>query len=343
LSGTALAFLICLLVIAVFIPEPKPFQIFVFRVVLALAAAGFGATIPGFLKVELPLWKKGLISATRAIALFVVVYKVNPQELIHQPAPPGVVQKMKQPLSGVIVDENGNPLPDVKVMIQGFDVEKMTNAKGSFSFEIEAEKEQSVKLIVQKQGFETTHQYVSLGNTSVSLPMKKKGQGNDIEGKWNKDKAKQIVMKYLNDYGDFKKYGVDCGLKKRCEVIHQILGEYNIRYNHKETIMVVASTTTKENVCHACGHALSFIEFVRNENGWNIGAINMNAFHWGQWGEINPEEIKVLAIGENIFGVIVITEGGNQGISVTATEIHAYIGDEFREIFSAITSTDDSG
>ncbi|MEZ4528741.1 MAG: carboxypeptidase-like regulatory domain-containing protein [Desulfobacterales bacterium] len=80
---------------------------------------------------------------------------------------------MKQPLSGVIVDENGNPMPDVKVMIQGFDVEKITNAKGSFSFEIEAEKEQSVKVIAQKQEFETTHQYVSLGNTSVSLPMKK--------------------------------------------------------------------------------------------------------------------------------------------------------------------------
>jgi len=171
--GSALAFLICLMILAVFIPDPKPFQIFVFRVVLALAAAGFGATIPGFLKVELPLWKKGLISAICAIALFVVVYKVNPPELIHQPAPQIAEQKIKQPLSGVIVDEKGNPLPDVKVMIQGFDVEKMTNDKGSFSFEIEAEKEKSVKLTAQKQGFETLHRYVSLGNTSFSIPMKK--------------------------------------------------------------------------------------------------------------------------------------------------------------------------
>jgi len=88
--GSALAFLIALMSLAVFIPEPKPFQIFVFRVVLSLAAAGFGATMPGFLKVELPLWKKGLISATGAIALFVVVYKVNPPELIHQPSLPHI-------------------------------------------------------------------------------------------------------------------------------------------------------------------------------------------------------------------------------------------------------------
>jgi len=169
--ASALFFLALIMVIAIFIKNPTPFQMFVFRVVLSLAAAGFGATIPGFLKIELPLWGKGLISATGAIALFVLVYQVNPPELIQPPEPPPPI--IQQPLSGVIFDERGNPLSGVKVMIEGFDIEKITNDRGSFSFEIEAEKEKSVKLIVQKQGFETIHQYVSLGNTSFSISMKK--------------------------------------------------------------------------------------------------------------------------------------------------------------------------
>ena len=67
---SGLAFLILLVLIAVSLPQPTPFQIFIFRVVLALAAAAFGATIPGFLWIELPLWGKGLIAATGALLAF---------------------------------------------------------------------------------------------------------------------------------------------------------------------------------------------------------------------------------------------------------------------------------
>src|ERR1035437_5092307 len=45
-------FLIVILALAVFIPEPKPFQIFAFRVVLAVAAAAFGCAIPGLLHID---------------------------------------------------------------------------------------------------------------------------------------------------------------------------------------------------------------------------------------------------------------------------------------------------
>src|SRR3990172_5274795 len=76
--SSGLVFIAVLLIIAVFIPKPSTFQIFVFRVVLALASAAFGATIPGFLKIQVPLWAKGLISAGGALGLFVLIYTVNP-------------------------------------------------------------------------------------------------------------------------------------------------------------------------------------------------------------------------------------------------------------------------
>lgn len=48
---------------------------------MALAAAAFGATIPGFLKINFPLWGKGALAAGGALALFVIVYRINPPAL----------------------------------------------------------------------------------------------------------------------------------------------------------------------------------------------------------------------------------------------------------------------
>src|SRR5437016_11653794 len=69
-----IGFLITLVVLAIFFPEPKPFQYVVFRVILALSATGFAAFIPGFIHVEI----KPTIRAGGALAFFVVVYFCSP-------------------------------------------------------------------------------------------------------------------------------------------------------------------------------------------------------------------------------------------------------------------------
>tara|TARA_B100001964_G_C14253798_1_gene611261 strand:- start:3758 stop:4369 length:612 start_codon:yes stop_codon:yes gene_type:complete len=74
------AFVIVLLVIAVVIPSPTPFQYTVFRVVLALAAAGVAAMIPGFLQVNISGW----LRAGGALGVFAVVYFYNPAELFSE-------------------------------------------------------------------------------------------------------------------------------------------------------------------------------------------------------------------------------------------------------------------
>jgi hypothetical protein len=71
-------FLGILLTIAILIPQPSTFQSFVFRIVLALAAAGLGAVIPGFLHVQ----AGPFVRAGGAIALFVIVYWFNPPQLL---------------------------------------------------------------------------------------------------------------------------------------------------------------------------------------------------------------------------------------------------------------------
>src|SRR5262245_52221101 len=71
-----------LLTLVVAIPDPSPAQLVVFRTVLALAAGGVAAFIPGLLHVELP-W----VRAGGALAVFVLVYLYSPAELVVQPRP----------------------------------------------------------------------------------------------------------------------------------------------------------------------------------------------------------------------------------------------------------------
>lgn len=64
--------------IAVAIPEPTRFQYKFFRVAMALAAAGIGAVVPGLLQVEINQKYMPMIRAGGAIALFVLVYLIDP-------------------------------------------------------------------------------------------------------------------------------------------------------------------------------------------------------------------------------------------------------------------------
>ncbi|MDD3371340.1 MAG: hypothetical protein PHE27_05890 [Alphaproteobacteria bacterium] len=77
-SAFGVFFVAVMLVLAVCFPEPSPFQIFVFRVVLAIAAAGFGALTPGFLEVKV----SNMLRAGGALAIFVAVYFFNPATLV---------------------------------------------------------------------------------------------------------------------------------------------------------------------------------------------------------------------------------------------------------------------
>lgn len=72
-------FLATVLALVVIIPSPTELQIFVFRLVLALAAGGVGAVLPGFIVVRATPYAR----AGGALALFVMVYSFNPPGIIE--------------------------------------------------------------------------------------------------------------------------------------------------------------------------------------------------------------------------------------------------------------------
>jgi hypothetical protein len=72
------SFIIALIILAIVFPQPTSFQYTVFRIVLALAAAGAAAMFPGFIEVAVPGW----LRAGGALAVFVVVFFYNPASLV---------------------------------------------------------------------------------------------------------------------------------------------------------------------------------------------------------------------------------------------------------------------
>src|SRR5258708_32392509 len=89
---SGVVFLIVLLAIGCFLtfrtnPNPVPAEaMFIFRVILALAAAGFGTVLSGFLEVngKALSWE---FRAAGSLAIFVAVYMLNPPVLIKKRIP----------------------------------------------------------------------------------------------------------------------------------------------------------------------------------------------------------------------------------------------------------------
>jgi hypothetical protein len=71
-------FVAAILALAVIFPQPTQFQYIVFRIVLAIAAAGFVSMTPGFLEITVSNW----LRAGGALAVFVVVFFWNPAALV---------------------------------------------------------------------------------------------------------------------------------------------------------------------------------------------------------------------------------------------------------------------
>ncbi len=67
--------IVILLIIAIFYPNPSHHSQLIFRVVLAIAAAGLGAVIPGIFDVPVSVY----IRASGALALFAAVFFFYPK------------------------------------------------------------------------------------------------------------------------------------------------------------------------------------------------------------------------------------------------------------------------
>ncbi len=80
--GMGVYFLFALFIIAIFVPYPTPFQLYVFRVLLALAGVGWGVSVPGLFLTFEATWKNVTVRAAGAAVFFVLIYFFNPPALV---------------------------------------------------------------------------------------------------------------------------------------------------------------------------------------------------------------------------------------------------------------------
>lgn len=81
-------FVVVMLGIAIFDRNPPPHSIFIYRVILALAAAGVGAVLPGLIDVNIG----AAVRAGGAAAFFVIIYFLKPANLVTNPNQDKTVQ-----------------------------------------------------------------------------------------------------------------------------------------------------------------------------------------------------------------------------------------------------------
>lgn len=115
------AFVVTLIVLAMKFPHPTLFQYNVFRIVLALAAGGVAAMIPGFINVEFNPGTELLVRAGGAIAVFVIVFFFNPAQLASKSTTAdingGISDFVKtNPLLSPVWDSFGPTLQDAFVL-----------------------------------------------------------------------------------------------------------------------------------------------------------------------------------------------------------------------------------
>lgn len=76
-------FVVTILVVALLVPNPTTFQLFVFRVILSLAAGGVAVMIPGLINIEMG----SIIRAGGALAVFAIIYFLNPAQFVASTEP----------------------------------------------------------------------------------------------------------------------------------------------------------------------------------------------------------------------------------------------------------------
>lgn len=98
-------FVTALLALVIFIPNPTVPQFEVIRIILALAAGGVAAMIPGFLNLKLGVGTNLALRAGGALAVFAVVYFYSPAHWAASPAQ-SIIQTTTGPYSPATVGNN---------------------------------------------------------------------------------------------------------------------------------------------------------------------------------------------------------------------------------------------
>lgn len=192
--------------------------------------------------------------------------------------------------------------------------------------------EKSPQSIIQNAGNYSTQVGINSGTLVITTP----GDGKieepvDIQGSWNQAAALEIAIKKLqNAKFEEENFGPP-------PFTHELVGEYNLLYKDRQTIILSITTQPLDFECHACAPYLSFFEFEKRSRGWRLIHSDIAAIQSGSWGGFFSHNLSIRVIGSNQYGVFIEDGYTAQGQTTAGTVLYSRIGDRFRQILSLAT------
>jgi hypothetical protein len=111
------------------------------------------------------------VAALSAISSYAFDLPKKVREVL--PGKPGPTQVL-QTLAGVVCDDTSAPLAGVEIVLPEVQATTTTAQYGLFTLQVKATPQRSVRLIARKDGYEMYTTDATLGNTSLSLTLRRK-------------------------------------------------------------------------------------------------------------------------------------------------------------------------
>ena len=151
---------------------------------------------------------------------------------------------------------------------------------------------------------------------------------------WVESEAKQVVIEKVQAYTYSDNSSLD-------HVTETDFKSFVLPYSSGKK-GYIAITCSHGEGCHAASAVFGIFEFTEASDEWRLISEDCEAFYAGAWGE-PPSDYKVIEIGKDKFGIIVIDGYGNQGIFHQDLSIYTKIGSSYRCVFHEILAYDESG
>lgn len=174
-----------------------------------------------------------------------------------------------------------------------------------------------------------------IGNAELDL--------DQIRGKWDSAQIERIVRAKLVEAAnsEMRPFAIEGSPMEPID--HWVVGEYNLKYRNRESILVIAASIEHGSDCHACAPFLSLFEFERSRTGWKLIESTLAVNTWGQWGRVDENDVKVFVIGENLYALFLDITGTGQGYLASRTSVQTVVGDAYKEVLNIQTAESDSG
>ena len=164
---------------------------------------------------------------------------------------------------------------------------------------------------------------------------------------WDAHKAEQIIYDKLRNYGGIRTYGFDrvADQYPSIHLKHKIIGFYELPYKSGKHMLAITSSSPEKNYdCHVCAPKLSFFEFAIENGEWVVKTSDINTLQFGSWGRSpKKEEISVVELNQDKFGLLFDSSYGNHGSSSTYKTIYILDNKKVKNIFSEEVSLQDGG